>query len=287
MADREVFDNAPLRLVALEIKFPVTSQVLTRQVWDAFESALGEELPEVTVLVDDPDTHVPTAAHDPVLRRTSEPRKRAVTLHPGAVTVELADYRQYSDLHALATLTLQGVAAATETFKCTEIGLRYINEVPAADALAEKQEWARPAAWEPFVNAELLKSVTDMPDGLCAFGYRGVLMFHTDDHAGILVRLEYGPAPMGLVEPKGALALDEGPGPCFGLDIDGHVFGTSAEPVATNPEEVLGLLTELHAAVDKTFQWAITERLKDEVLRGGRAHNRAQDVGEVQHAVGA
>ncbi len=46
-------------------------------------------------------------------------------------------------------------------------------------------------------------------------------------------------------------------------------------------------MTKLHAAVDKTFQWAITERLKDEVLRGGRAHNRAQDVGEVQHAVGA
>lgn len=285
MADREVFAHAPLRLVSLELRYPVTSRVLTRKVWDAFEQALGWELPNVDVLVSDAANYVPTGMYDEVLRRSTEDRKQVVTLHAGAITVELADYMQYEDLLRLARPTFDAMEALSEDLICTHIGLRYINEVSAGAVLVDGAAWADPGAWAPFIQAELLKTVASEPPGLCAFAYRGTLMLHATDESGsAYVALEYGAHPHGLVVADGALAIGDSDGPCFILDIDTYAPGSTKSPIASDRVQALDVLARLHDAAESTFHWSITERLKEEVFR---APAQGRDGREVWHAANA
>jgi uncharacterized protein (TIGR04255 family) len=289
MVDRDVFPNAPLRLVSLELRYPVTSRVSTRKVWDAFEQALSRELPKVDVLVSDAATYVPAGMYDRVLRRSTEDRKRIVTLHAGAVTVELADYQRYADLIRLAQPTFDAMETLSDDLKCTHMGLRYINEIPASSVDGDGDgdgdlKWSDPSFWEPFVNDELLRSTTTVPDGLCAFGYRAMLLMHSvapDDDSH--VALDYGPHPHGLRDPAGALALGEDSGPCFMVDIDAYAPGTTEDPVASDRKQALEVLSRLHDAAEATFQWSVTERLKEEVFRAPAEG----DEGRVRHAANA
>lgn len=284
MADREVFANAPLRLVSLELRYPVTSRVLTRKVWDAFEQALRWELPQVDVLASDAANYVPTGVYDGVLRRSTEDRKRVVTLHAGAVTVELADYKHYDDLLQLARPTFDAMEALSEDLVCTHMGLRYINEIPAVAVQADSEaNWGDPTFWAPFVNDELLKTTNDVPPGLCPFGYRAMLLMHSvlDDDASH-VALDYGPHPNGLA-PDGAVDLGEDSGPCFRLDVDCYAPGSAQRPIASDRNQALAVLDQLHEAAESTFHWSITERLKEEVFR---APSQGRD-GEVRHAANA
>lgn len=267
MAEREVFANAPLRLVALELRFPTTSRVLTRTLWDSFERALGSELTEVEVLVDDVDTHVPAGTYESVLRRTTDDRKRAVTLHAGAATIELANYRSFADLVELTKATLDGLelAATDDGLRCVGMGLRYINEIRSELVHTEEYEWQSPQAWLPYVNQDLVQDVT-APLGMCAYALRGQVAFH-DLESQEFVRLDYGAHPHGLIETDGVLSLAEASGPCFVLDIDGFVGGSPKQPVAADSSAILKALDALHDAVERVFDWSITDRLKDEVLR--------------------
>jgi uncharacterized protein (TIGR04255 family) len=285
MADREVFDNAPLRLVSLELRYPVTSRVLTRKVWDAFEQALRWDLPKVDVLASDAETYVPTGMYDAVLRRSTDDRRRAVTLHAGAVTVELADYRHYEDLLQLARPTFDAMDALSDDLVCTHMGLRYINEIPAAAVdPADGKVWGEPAFWASFVNDELLRTPKNEPGGLCTFGYRARLMMHAVSETDLShVSLEYGPHPSGLSTTDGALEIGSETGPCFTLDIDTYAPGSTQEPIASDREQALGVLDRLHDAAESTFHWSITERLKEEVFR---APVQGDDR-EVRHAADA
>lgn len=263
MADREVFVNAPLRIVALELRFPTTSRVLSRPLWDAFEQHLGASLPEVEVWVDDVESAVPYDVDQPVLRRVAENHKRAVTLHPGTLMIELADYRQYRDLVTLADLALQALDTVPGSIHYSRIGLRYINEVRVDPV--EDSEWGRLDVWAPYINSQLLHRV-DPPDGLCTYASRSGLAFHSLSGPEY-VFLDHGIRPGGVVDPDGVLSLDPVAGPCFALDLDSFVPGSAAEPTATSTGEVLGVIDRLHDAVEAVFEWAITDQLKEEVLR--------------------
>lgn len=278
MAKREVFVNPPLRVVSFEVRFPVTSRVLTRPVWDAFEAALGEELPYAEVLVEDAEASVPTDIYGPVLRRTSEGRKRAVTLHPGAVTVELADYKDFDDLVRIAAAALQGVEAVAETLRCTRIGLRYVNEVRSNDA-GSTARWAEPSSWEPYISRELLRTIESPPEGLSVFACRGGLTLRATAETDLsYVFLDYGVHPTGIVYTEDVLSLSPVEGPCFVLDIDGQVPGSTTLPVATTTPDVLAELEKLHNAVESTFHWSITERCKEEVFRVPPSSVEANDA---------
>jgi uncharacterized protein (TIGR04255 family) len=284
MTHREVFANAPLRVAGFEIGFPVTSRVATREVWDAFEAALGAEFPVVDWLVDDIERFVPSAEHGPVVRRLSEGRKRAVTVHPGAVSVEFADYHDYADMVRVVTAALTGVAAISDPLRCTQLGLRYFNEVRHPD-ITDTASLAEPSTWSNYINAELLRKVVSPPHGLCAFGWRGGLMMHSvseDDDSHVF--LEYGPFPGGAVSTEGVVSLDPVSGPCFVLDIDGQIPGSANSPVATTSEGVLAELDKLHTAVENAFEWATTEQLKEEVFRVPTSDVRPDELPAVASA---
>jgi uncharacterized protein (TIGR04255 family) len=260
---REVYPNAPLRLVSYEMRFPISSRILTRSLWDELENVLGDELPSAEVFISSPDESVPHDSSDLVLRRISMNHKKAVTLYAGSVTIELADYQRYDDLRHLAeqTLAALGRGSGKDSVHCTRMGLRYINELKSQLVLDEQAKWHKQEAWLPFINKGLLGEVEDVPDVLCAFAQRGVLYFHSIDGEE-QASLDYGVHPQGLVEPDGVLKLGRSTGPCFVLDIDASDYGICSED-PKSCRDLIKMLDRLHGIVEHVFQWAITDRSRE------------------------
>jgi len=157
----------------------LTSRILTRTLWDALEGALGDDLPDVEILVEDPESAIPSKNNLPVLRRLSPDRKRVVTLYTGAMTIELADYRRYEDLKTLTGITLAAFDRAPVLLRCTRVGLRYINEVKSKLVHGPDSEWQLRKSWTSYINDDLLGGVEKEPERLCAYANRGVAYFHS------------------------------------------------------------------------------------------------------------
>jgi uncharacterized protein (TIGR04255 family) len=260
MIKREIFPNPPLRLVSLELRFPVTSRILTRSLWDALEEAIGELLPDVELLMPDALSSVPRGPKDAVLRRISRDQKTAVTLYAGSLTIEVSEYQRYEDLRALTELTLTAFGGEHSISKWTRLGLRYINEIKSEFVLDKDAKWQRAASWRPFVHKDLVRDLTNTPDTLCAYAHRGIAYFHAAKNKG-QASLDYGIHPEGLVS-DGVLALRGFPGPCFVLDIDASHYRLDDEKEQEEPN-ILGTLDDLHELIGEIFQWAITERSRE------------------------
>jgi uncharacterized protein (TIGR04255 family) len=277
---REVYPRAPLRLVSLELRFPTTTRMLTRPLWDGLESALSGEFPDVVSFPSDPDAHIPSGPDEPVLRRMSEQLKRAVTLYAGALTIELADYRGYEELEALVEKTLSAFKGTFDVpMRYTRVGLRYINEVRAELMSIPEDEWQISKSWMPYINNELLGDIGAPPAGLCAFASRKSAFFHSTtgrEH----ITLDYGIHHEGFVDPSDVLILDGDSGPCFVLDLDAFQGGTSNKPAASGDGQLVKAIGRLHDIVESTFQWSVTDQAR-EVFRAP-AH-RSPDQGSLAH----
>ncbi|WP_428983068.1 TIGR04255 family protein [Phytohabitans maris] len=259
MTEWENFPNPPVRLVSFELRFPVRRRIATRPVWDAFEEGLTSDLPNVESFVrEGDDAQLPVHENDLVLRRSNVDRDWAVTLRYNGVTVETTAYVSYGGLRKCidsVLLALESVPWASPT----RLGLRYINEirVPGASRILD---------WRPYVNPCLLSPLNDHPVGYSASYLQAGLGFHSlsgPEHT----YAHYGPLPDSPLEPDDVLQLKEIDGPCFILDIDSFVSGTAKSPVAATRKEVLDVVDRLHDAVEAVFNWSITERLREEVLR--------------------
>lgn len=261
MKRQEIYPNAPLRLVSLEVKFPLTSRILTRTLWDALEDALADDLPDVEILVEDPESAIPSKNNLALLRRLSPDRKRVVTLYTGAMTIELANYRRYEDLKTLTEVTLAAFDRASVLLRCTRVGLRYINEVKSKLIHGPEGEWQLRRSWTSYINDDLLGGVESEPERLCAYSNRGIAYFHAKD-GDEQVSLDYGIHPDGLIVPTGVLTLEGESGPCFVLDIDATRYITPEREPSIN-QEVLQILDGLHDVVEIVFQWAITDRMRE------------------------
>jgi uncharacterized protein (TIGR04255 family) len=263
MQQREVYSNAPLRLVSLEIKFPITSRILTRSLWDSLEQMVGDKLPDVDIAQEEPDSALPHMQHEPVLRRISADQKRAVTLYVGALTIEIADYRCYEDLKALVESTISGLHDAPSILQPTRVGLRYINEVRWSDLEHEDDDkWQLRDSWAPYINADLLVDVKNSPEDLCAYAHRGTYLFHARKNPEQAV-LDYGIYPRGVVDPDDVLVLGDPSGPCFIVDIDAYQYNSPKAPTILGAEELLHTLDRLHEVVIRLFDWSITDRMRE------------------------
>ncbi|MFI6537370.1 TIGR04255 family protein [Nonomuraea sp. NPDC050547] len=263
MTTREVYPSAPLRLVALELTFPLTTRLLSRTLWDQLEAAVADDLPDVSVFTNEPEIAIPSGHHDPILRRISEDRKRAVTLYAGAVTIELADYKSYGDLEELTERTLRALRESLpSSLSYTRVGLRYINEIRASAVGISDDQWHLPKAWMPYLNEQLLSQVDTPPEGLCVFGNRKSAFFHSKTGSEY-ISMQYGITSEGVVDPSDVLVLDGTSGPCFVLDFDASQFGSAKEPVATEGETVMETIARLHNLVESTFEWSVTDQSRE------------------------
>ena len=184
----------------------------------------------------------------------------------GAITIELADYLQFDELRSVTQQVLHAFNVLPDFhLSYTRIGLRYINEIRAELVGIASDRWMEPKAWEPFVNSELLRTVTNPPSGLHAFIGPRTIFFHATESPSY-ISLEHGIHPQGIVNPDDVISLEGDSGPCFVLDFDAFRDGADLQLKSNHPD-VIDITSELNSIVESAFQWSITEEAR-EVFRG-------------------
>ncbi len=264
MNDREVYPNAPVVLVALELRHP-SAEPLSRAAQVKIKQLLAKRLPlprkatmtsiQATLGVAQPEVTTETAP-----QYVSRDRTTAVTFRSAAVIVETTRYGRYERFRDVVALAIEARQTIEPVVGIERLGLRYINEIRVPDVGDTL------ASWEPWVDRTLLGPVSVVDRlGLTAAQLQGVVMLDRD--AGKSIVLRYGPRGGYAVDPEGDLKRPAPtPGPFFLLDIDSFWAPTDDIP-ELNPEELLTLGDDLHEPVRTLFESLITERLRKEVLR--------------------
>ncbi len=256
--EREIYPNAPLKLVTFEFRFIPTE--LPASTIDNFVGALRERYPirgpALQPLVLGPSGPVVSAAGTRVF---DGDRRESVTLDGQRLTFETARYRRFEQLRQSVAQILDVLEALDLVVVPVRLGLRYIDEIDE-ELLPEPRDWTRyiaPALASP------LKHFDPAP-----LEHQSAALF--DNSGGQNVVLRYGLMRQPAVDPTGPLVIDAPPrGPYYLIDIDSAWQGQAdGAPLA---RWLLAKLDDLHAPIRHLFETAITDELRDEVLRKGRA----------------
>lgn len=276
--EREVYPNAPLVLVAAEIRHPATDPLKPAQ-QTALKLALAAQLPLSRPAVQTNFTAVAggqsQVTHSKSPRFTSRDRTTSVTYLPEAIVVETTHYRQFERLLELITLAVNARFEAGPLDGLERVGLRYIDEIRVPELTDESN------AWEQWVHPSLMGPASVSTQlGLRAAQWQGLTVFAADpatasgkptDEPGSAnvdsLVLRYGPGEGYALDPGGELKRSvPPPGPFFLLDIDSFWTPEGEVPPA-DPDEMLAYVIRLHGPVRTLFESLITDRLRNEVLR--------------------
>ncbi len=265
MTDREVYPNAPVVLVACEVKFPTTAPMSPsqqRRLKDGFSKSFPLVKPVTRQTVTVTNGGSPEISEETVPRYTTRDRTSAVTVGAESMVVETTKYGRYEDFREAMEFALAALAEVNRPDGFERVGLRYIDEIRTPDVDSQALSWA---AW---IDASAIG-----PAGLStAFGFpvrdwQGLVRF--DPAEDRIVVLRYGPREGYAVDPRGSLrragAIPE-PGSYFLLDIDSF-WESSGDIPEFETSKLIALLDLLHAPVRSIFESLITERLREEVLR--------------------
>ena len=261
--DPEVYPNAPVVLVAIEVRHPAAPMMSTRGLARA-KQLLAEVCPlarpaTVTTITATPP-QPPEVTTVQVPRFMSRDRTLAVSLGTESVLVETTKHERYELLRGVLALALAARQGIEPVDGLDRLGIRYIDEIRVPDldeGATDWGEWVDPSLVGPSALAE--------PLGLRVEQWQGAARFTTA--AGNTLVLRYGPRQGFAVDPAGDLKRPTPPpGPFFLADIDSFwSVGDVVPPF--EPDAVLKRADELHGPVRSVFESLITERLRKEVLR--------------------
>ncbi len=264
---REVYPNASLRLVTAEFRFPFSPRLAGSESLNALVPLVAERLPipepagqtiELSSLSPQPQL-VPS----PELgyRFLTRDRMTAVTVQAGRIAIETTVYERWESFRDLIGWTLDVVGVQLGAIVAIDrVGLRYIDEirVPGEAPLAQK--------WTPYVDERLL-APAQISGGQELRAMQGVLQLGTDENSELVMR--YGTLEGHIVADTGPLRLPTPPGqgPFFSVDIDSYWVRPPERQDEFDLGVALAIAERLHAPVGELFERAITDRLRDEVLR--------------------
>ena len=270
MSEREVYPNAPIVLVVVEVKHPPLEPLDRKQV-TGLSALLREEFPlpgEISELSVEfqagpgtEPTHLQTVEKSP--RWTTRDRRTALTLRKNSLTLETTQYGNFERVRALLGLALRARVAIDPPSGVERVGLRYIDEVRVPI-----ENGNEPPAWEEWVHPTLL-GPAHVGTGLqlIPVAGEGVYVFSNTDNRALVLR--YGAQEDPAVQSTPNLRRPTPPpGPLFKLDIDSY-WQSGDEIPEFDADMVLAQADELHTPVRGVFESLITERLREEVLRRG------------------
>lgn len=264
MNEREIYPNAPLRFVAFELRMPTTPELAGSEgALPAFEK-LRDVLPiiaqpQMTIEISSGEGGPPRIASGP-LRLLDRRRVISAVIGPAAILVENTDYRRYEDFLEVVERTLRAVSETAPIAGMQRVGLRYIDEirVPTVE---------KPADWQGYINPALLAPLSIDGD-YEAVSTTGVTEYRIAESQAAALR--FGALNGRMVEPSGPLRLkSEELGPYFLIDIDSFWTAPEAGLPEFSVEAIIATCSELRRPVRSLFESAITDKLRDEVLRRG------------------
>ena len=258
---REIYPSAPLRFVAFELQFDLVPALGTADgqatVYDRLRASfpIAENAQSVEVTVSPVGS---SAAQTPELRMLNMERTRSVTVSATSITVQTSAFHDSDEFAASVIQALQALESSRVATR-KRVGLRYVDEVRVPGV-------TKPDEWGPYIDERLLGGVNfgaEQYEIEVAKGLLGVTVT-PDRH----VILRYGPSDGFAVDPNGPLRLPPTPqGQFFLLDLDSFWLPADGTPLRFDPEEVLKTFTLLDDPSHELFEAAITEQLRDEVLR--------------------
>jgi uncharacterized protein (TIGR04255 family) len=249
-----------LKLVACEVAFPPVPRFDTTEGQHAAYEALRDEFP---IVGQQPQINIevgPAGARQETrgARFLDRRRTKSVVLLSTAIALETSAYVRFEDFAEVVAQVLEALHDLANIPGVLRVGLRYIDEieVPGVEA---------PTDWAEYVTPDLLAPSRPFED-LELTEYQGALQFSVAERHAVGVRFGLHHTP--VVDPNGPLRIERSPTHTyFLLDVDSAWTATPEEMPPFSLDEIAELLERLHHPVRDIFERAITERLRDEVLR--------------------
>jgi uncharacterized protein (TIGR04255 family) len=269
MPVREVYPNATLRLVTAEFRFPISPRLgAGTDPLSVLSDLFSERLPiiepasmslEFSSAVPQPQ-FVPSSEGG--YRFLARDRMTALTIQAGRVAVEVTAYEHWAVFRELIRWALEGVGVHLNAIASLDrVGLRYIDEIRVPT------EPSAPPSWAPYIDEHLLAPL-DVAGDLDIKTMQGALQLATGEGSELVMR--YGTLTGHIVADVGPLHLPTpaGSGPMFFIDTDSYwtpPHGSRQEEF--DLENTLAIADRVHAPVSDLFERAITDRLRNDVLR--------------------
>lgn len=268
----EIYPNAPIQLVAFEVRYPFTPRLAAPGTLASIHESLGTELPiveqvneqMVAFTVGGAESPVPVPAPRSVFRLFDRAKTTLASVSGTNLTVETSAYGGFGPYLALIEKVLAAVVEAAHPFGVERLGLRYVDEIRVPLFGKERPDWG------PYVHHALLAAgdLADLvPQDLVPESWQGAVQFGHDDKRSMVLR--FGALDGLAVTSDGPLKLARQfePGPFFLLDIDSYWARQEEEIVEFDVSSLAEQTRELHAPVRALFEAVITEKLRDDVLR--------------------
>lgn len=264
MSAREVYPNAPVVLVAVEARHPDVALLgpgeqseVKRLLSSSFPLPQPARNTKVTANAGAPAEVI----QETVPRFATRDQMTAVTFGAQAMVVETTRHQSFDHLCDLVRIAVEARQKVAPVDGLLRLGLRYVDEIRVPDSCGGSAGWAK------WVDASLLgPTAAGEQLGLTAEHWQGAVVFGRGDGRQVIIR--YGPREGFAVMPSGPLQRPTPPpGPFFLLDIDSFWFPTGDVPEITGAS-LVERCADLHEPVSVLFERLITDRLRNEVLRG-------------------
>jgi uncharacterized protein (TIGR04255 family) len=269
-ATHEVLPNAPLALVAVEVRFPEapSERPLSVPLQRSFRDALGDDW----VIESHKVQHVevafgPGAAGGQTVQQTVVPRftvrdrTLSVALTDSSLTVETTRYRHYLDFRSVLERAFAAAADVLQPDGVARVGMRYIDEIRVPGITPE-----RPSAWREWLDPSLLPPMLEemVSSEYEPAAWDGAAQYRTGPERSLVLR--YGARQGYAVQPRGSLTriAPPPPGPLFVLDFDS--FWEPSDIPEFDPAALGRTCDALRTPVRTLFDLVITDRLREEVF---------------------
>lgn len=259
---REVFANAPLELVAAELRFSYTPSLTSDNAREEFARVLRDLVPvsrleQLHTFTLVPGSGPKLSAED-MFRLTDRKSTLSVSLQASRLVVETTDYPQFEEFRNVIERAVGALVDRHDIGGLERVGIRYIDEVRVPGRIDSAQDWS---SW---VDDRLIASLDMEP--LSAKSFQAIVEYVVGEDA--YVNFRFGAIEAGSAISSSVLRRrDESKrGPYFLLDIDSY-WESSEQIYPFKADAVIATLNRLHEPAAKIFVSSITDRLRAEVLR--------------------
>lgn len=267
---QEVYPNPPVVLTACEVRVPPTGLPVSNDQIQALREQLREVLPiltvqplqQVTLQVSEGRPQPPTFDSARLVLLSNRERTFLVQVAADSVVVKTADYRGWDEFRPILARVIRATRDTFDPDGYVRIGLRYIDEIRLPDGGDDVHEW------DGYLADDLLtpSTLSGADQALRTTGWEAVTQFEAGPGHTVIVR--YGPKVGYAVNPADQPRRVRLPpaGPYFLFDVDSY-WETSGGVPEFNPDELTERCDDLHRPVRSLFDRAITDALRDQVLR--------------------
>lgn len=257
--NREVFPEAPLALVAAELRFTDSARLRQQQTRDSVILALEERFPFAEPL-EQAQFNIMPAAQPQIQQFSGVLLKNAasnesLTIMSASLTYETTAYSDFDDLLAAITSACDALIAADVVPALQRVGLRYIDEVRVPDPITDIRDWGK------WIDNRLVAHLDVGTEDLTPTMSQGITTYDLGDGRGLNVRfaaLNQGP----VVVPQNLQHTTHDAGPFFVLDFDGFQDFTGGVATPLDSQVVSKSLSTVHVPCGAAFQRSITDQAR-------------------------